>query len=112
MGKQFLEGIFSLMDITPENAAQTRARLLRVIAHARMHVETGDYVFAECPVDNFAIVWVAHCKALVRDERVWSALVPAELVANKEVAATQTPDKFTLLCFHFDSLIPNSGFVG
>jgi Family of unknown function (DUF6196) len=93
------------MDITPETPEQTQARLLRVIADARMHVEAGEFAFAEVPQDQFPSQWIAHSKAFVRDEHVWSALVPASL-------APGASDKFVLLCFHFDANIPNSGFVG
>lgn len=93
------------MDITPETPEQTQARLLRVIAHARMHVEAGEFAFAEVPLSQFPSHWIAHSKAFVRDEQVWSALVPASL-------APEASDKFVLMCFHFDADIPNSGFVG
>jgi hypothetical protein len=93
------------MDITPETLEQTQARLLRVIAHARMDVEAGEFAFAEFSLQQLPTDLVAHSKALVRDDQVWSALVPAAL-------APEAGDKFALLCFHFDPAIPNSGFVG
>jgi Family of unknown function (DUF6196) len=93
------------MDITPETPEQTQARLLRVIAQARLHLETGEFAFAEYPQQQFPLQLIAHSKAFVRDEEVWSALVPASF-------APEASDTFVLMCFHFDANIPNSGFVG
>ena len=96
------------MDVTPETPEQTRERLLRVMAHARADVLADDYTFAEFPVAEFP----AHLAslaggalALVRDEAVWSALLPAP-------ASTKPEDRYTVVCFHFAPDIPNSGFVG
>jgi hypothetical protein len=96
------------MDVTPETPEQTRRRLLRVMAHARADVLPGDYTFAEFPVVEFP----AHLAslaggalALVRDEAVWSALLPAPV-------PTQPEDRYAVVCFHFAPGIPNSGFVG
>lgn len=97
------------MDVTPETPEQTRERLLRVMAHARADVLPGDYTFAEFPVAQFpghlASTLASGALALVRDEAVWSALLPA---------STQTPaeDRYAVVCFHFAANIPNSGFVG
>ena len=96
------------MDVTPETPEQARRRLLRVMAHARADVLPGDYTFAEFPVAEFP----AHLAslaggalALVRDEAVWSALLPAS-------TQTRAEDRYAVVCFHFAAGIPNSGFVG
>ncbi len=78
------------------------------MAHARADVLPGDYTFAEFPVAEFP----AHLAslaggalALVRDEAVWSALLPAS-------TQTRAEDRYAVVCFHFAAGIPNSGFVG
>ena len=97
------------MDVTPETPEQTRKRLLRVMAHARVDVLPGDYTFAEFPLAQFPAHLVAHpaieALALVRDHAVWSALVPAP-------ASAQAEDRYAVVCLHFAPDIPNSGFVG
>jgi len=97
------------MDVTPETPEQTRRRLLRVMAHARADVLPGDYTFAEFPVTQFpthlAATLASGALALVRDEAVWSALLPAQ-------AKTPEDDRYAVVCFHFAAGIPNSGFVG
>ena len=97
------------MDVTPETPEQTRKRLLRVMAHARADVLPGDYTFAEFPVTQFpthlASTPASGALALVRDEAVWSALLPAS-------AQTPAQDRYAIVCFHFSADIPNSGFVG
>ncbi len=97
------------MDISPETPEQTRSRLLRVMAHARMDVLPGDHTFAEFPVAQFPAQLASRLAdsalALVRDQDVWSALLPTPV---------QTPaqDRYAVVCFHFAPDIPNSGFVG
>lgn len=97
------------MDVTPETPEQTRERLLRVMAHARADALPGDYTFAEFPVAQFpahlASTLAGGALALVRDEAVWSALLPAP-------AHTRAEDRYAVVCFHFAAGIPNSGFVG
>jgi len=97
------------MDITPETPEQAHQRLLRVMAHARVDVLPCDYTFAEFPAAQFpadlASSLASNALALVRDQAVWSALVPAS-------AQTKEEDRYTVVCFHFAPDIPNSGFVG
>jgi len=97
------------MDVTPETQEQTRKRLLHVMAHARADVLPGDYTFAEFPVAQFPVhlasTLAGGALALVRDEAVWSALLPAP-------AQTPVQDRYAVVCFHFAANIPNSGFVG
>jgi hypothetical protein len=93
------------MDVTPETSEQTDARLLRVMAQAKLTVFDEPYVFAHCSAEQFPTQWLASAKAFVRDEQVWSALMPAS-------KAPQSQEHFKLLSFHFDAGVPNSGFVG
>jgi Family of unknown function (DUF6196) len=94
-----------IMDVTPETPVQTSARLLRVMAHARMDVLTQTYTFEEHPVAQFPAHLATSALAFVRDHAVWSALVPAQ-------PFTQSSDSYTIVAFHFAPDIPNSGFVG
>ncbi|MBA3593061.1 MAG: hypothetical protein H0W47_04585 [Polaromonas sp.] len=97
------------MDISPETPEQTRRRLLRVMAHARVDVLPGDHTFAEFPMAQFpahlASSLASSALALVRDQDVWSALLPAP-------AQTPAQDCCAVVCVHFAPDIPNSGFVG
>ena len=97
------------MDISPETPEQTRRRLLRVMAHARVDVLPGDHTFAEFPVTQFpahlASSLAGSALALVRDQDVWSTLLPAP-------AQTGAQDRYAVVCVHFAPDIPNSGFVG
>ena len=97
------------MDVTPETPEQTRQRLLRVMANARVDVQPGDYTFTEFPLAEFpthlAESLAGRALALVRDHAVWSALVPAS-------ASTAPQDRYAVVCLHFAPDIPNSGFVG
>lgn len=97
------------MDISPETPEQTRRRLLRVMAHARVDVLPGDHTFAEFPVAQFpahlASSLAGSALALVRDQDVWSALLPAP-------AQTPAQDRYGVVCFHFAPESPHSGFVG
>jgi Family of unknown function (DUF6196) len=93
------------MDVTPETSEQTQARLLRVMAHARMDVLTQSYTYVEHPVEQFPAHLAGGALAFVRDETVWSALVSV-------LPTTPASDSYTIVAFHFAPDIPNSGFVG
>ena len=97
------------MDTSPETPEQTRRRLLRVMAHARVDVLPGDHTFAEFPLARFpahlASSLAGSALALVRDQDVWSALLPAP-------AQTPAQDRYAVVCVPFAPDIPNSGFVG
>ncbi len=93
------------MDVTPETSEQTRARLLRVMAHARMDVLTQSYTYVEHPVAQFPAHLAGSALAFVRDQTVWSALIPVP-------PTTPASDSYTVVAFHFAPDIPNSGFVG
>lgn len=92
-----------MVDISHENTAQTEARLFRVIKTARLTVYAQPHAFLEFPLSEFPRQARVDALALVRDDRVWSQLVPCS--DDKE-------DLFTLFRFHFPPDADNSGFVG
>lgn len=91
------------MDVSHESRADTRARLLRVLAGAELHVFEDPHVFETLgpsptpPLDDDVL-------ALVRDDDGWSRLVP-----DREGLASE---RFRILRFHFPAGLDNSGFVG
>ncbi len=91
------------MYISHETAQQTRERLGRVIRAAEWAVHPGTYAFLESPVDDFPADQAARALALVRDDAVWSALVPCNDPAR---------ERFAVFSFHFQPDLDNSGFVG
>lgn len=91
------------MYISQETPEQTQQRLLKVIAEARLETFTDTYIFNEFLLEEFPAKASMHALAFVRDEEVWSELVPSQ-DANLEL--------FTLFSFHFKNDLDNSGFVG
>jgi hypothetical protein len=91
------------MDISYETPEQTQQRLLQVIAHAQLHVLDGTYAFEEFPLPDFLRRVTPSALALVRDDEVWSQLVPS---------ADRTQELCTVFRFHFEAGLDNSGFVG
>lgn len=91
------------MYISSESAEQTTARLRRVIAAAQLRWLEGAYAYEEYPLCGFPANRVEHALAFVRDEQVWSVLVPATDAA---------PEPFAVFSFHFAAFLDNSGFVG
>ncbi len=93
------------MDVTPETEVQTHTRLQQVMTHARAIQFAGDYTFTEYAANAFPAHELHRALAFVRDEKSWSALLPA---------STNTPpdERYLLISFHFAADIPNSGFVG
>ncbi|ANH68545.1 DUF6196 family protein [Mitsuaria sp. 7] len=92
-----------MVDISRETVEQTERRLRRVITQARLRVYPGTWAFEEFPLDSFATSVRPDALALVRDDAVWSQLVPSE-----DAGA----DLFGLFRFHFPAGADNSGFVG
>jgi hypothetical protein len=95
------------MDVSHETSEQTETRLRRVIAAAEFRVFSGLFCFAEFPLNAFPAHCAADALALVRDEDVWSALLPAQ-----HDAAPHGAEQFGLFSFHFAPGLDNSGFVG
>lgn len=91
------------MYISQETVQETRARLARVIREAEWVIHPGTYAFVESAVDDFPADQVAHALALVRDDAVWSALVPND---------DPSQERFSVFSFHFQPGLDNSGFVG
>ena len=91
------------MYVSHETAIQTQDRLRKVIAEAELFVYERPYVFEEVSVDRFPAHHLGGALAFVRDEEVWSALVPQR---------QQQQEAFSIFSFHFPPNLDNSGFVG
>lgn len=92
-----------MVDISHETVEQTEHRLRRVITEARLHIYRDTYTFVEFPLDQFPEAIRADALALVRDDTVWSQLVPSHDSQNEQ---------FGIFRFHFPAGADNSGFVG
>ncbi|GAB5101259.1 hypothetical protein YK56LOC_69760 [Caballeronia sp. HLA56] len=68
-----------------------------------MKLYLEDYVFEEFSLGEFGTAVQAGALALIRDEAVWSQLVPCR---------EETDDMFAVFRFHFPVHADNSGFVG
>ncbi|WP_374334292.1 DUF6196 family protein [Leeia sp.] len=93
------------MYISQETPEATHARLCQVLAQAELVVHEGAYTFMETPVSAFPLHALEHALAFVRDDAVWSALIPCQEGADD-------PEAFILFSFHFPPGLDNSGFVG
>ncbi len=91
------------MYVSHETPDQTERRLSRVIAQSEFVVFDTPYAFVETDVASFPIERLPHALAFVRDDQVWSALVPCD-----------EPDRerFVIFGFHFTPNLDNSGFLG
>lgn len=91
------------MYISHETREAMQVRLLQVIRQADLVVYTAPYAYVEGPVQAFDIELTEKALALVRDDAVWSALVPSDSPAQEQ---------FLVFRFHFPAGLDNSGFVG
>lgn len=91
------------MDISHESPQQTQARLERVLALAECRTFAAPYAFVETPANAFPEHLTSTALGFVRDDEVWSALVPSD---------DATAERFFVFSFHFPAGIDNSGFVG
>ena len=91
------------MYISDETPEQTGIRLRRVLCEAQLAVFPAPYAFVEVGVADFPLELVPAALAFVRDDQVWSALVPA---------TSPEQEQFMLFSFHFTPGLDNSGFVG
>lgn len=91
------------MYISRESPAETDARLRKVIARTRVKIYDEPYAFIESPLSAFPVAIDSRALALVRDDRVWSQLVPSEDAAL---------ERFMIFRCHFPAGADNSGFVG
>jgi hypothetical protein len=89
------------MYISNETFEQTETRLEKVIKTANFRIFEGLYYFKEIPLAEF--VFDKEALAIVRDNEVWSLLIPE----TKDVC-----EKFKIFSFHFQEGLDNSGFVG
>jgi hypothetical protein len=85
-----------------ETSEQTHARLRHVIQHAWLKVYGGRWVFEEFPAVEFNTRVSPEAIALVRDDQVWSQLVPH----------FGQGEAYRVLSFHFPPGVDHSGFVG
>jgi hypothetical protein len=92
-----------MVDISDETPAQTEARLFKVIKTARLMTYPDSYAFLEFPLSEFPRSARADALAFVRDDEVWSQLVPC---------SDGSESLFGLFRFHFPPNADNSGFVG
>jgi Family of unknown function (DUF6196) len=92
-----------MVNISQETSTETEARLRRVIQLARLTLWDTPHAFVEFPRAAFRERADPDALAFVRDETVWSMLVPAPPGA---------PEPFAIWCFHFPAGVDNSGFVG
>lgn len=91
-----------MVSISHEDPATTDSRLRRVIQSARVEFYDGAWSFDEFPVHEFTERASSDALALVRDDQVWSQLLPH----------SGEGQQFALFRFHFPDGIDNSGFVG
>jgi hypothetical protein len=92
-----------LMYVSTETPSQTVHRLREVIRTAELVRYEAHYVFAEFDANQFPVHLIKTALAFVRDEDVWSALVPG---------GDTNAEQFVLFSFHFKPGLDNSGFVG
>lgn len=95
-----------MVSISSETAEQIEARLVQVISEAELVVHDGSWWFEESDVPP---VLTPEVLAVVRDEEVWSSLVPAPEGAGADGTGAE---RFGLFSFHFPHAADNSGFVG
>jgi len=89
------------MYISKETKEVTDIRLQQVIIKSEFKILEGVYHFIEKPVDNF--YFEPDAVAVIRDDDVWSFLVPGE---------SNIGENFKIFRFHFEDNLDNSGFVG
>jgi hypothetical protein len=92
-----------MVDISYETVEETDMRLRHVIRAAELRVYKRSYAFAEFALDEFPVAVDPEAIALVRDDEIWSQLVP-----HHDGAA----EPFAIFRFHFPAALDNSGFVG
>jgi hypothetical protein len=93
------------MYISQESKEDVEKRLLNVIRDSQLHIFEQPYFFQEFPLTAFSSL-NSEALALVRDENVWSQLVPYDASLQNKA------ETFFVLSFHFPENIDNSGFVG
>ncbi len=92
-----------MVQISQETLEETDIRLRRVIAKADFRIYEGTFAFEEFPLRDFQSNARPDALALVRDNEVWSQLVPF---------SDKSQELFSIFSFHFAGCADNSGFVG
>lgn len=92
-----------MVNISHENPDEIEARLLRVTAQARLQLYPVTYAFLEFGLADFPLAVRPDALAIVRDDAVWSQLVPCR---------DEGQELFGIFRFHFPEGVDNSGFVG
>ena len=92
-----------MVNISHESPEQCRDRLLKVITQCEFKVYRGSYAFQEFPLSDFPGKPDPAALAFVRDDEVWSQLVPC---------SDKSEELFAIFRFHFPTGVDNSGFVG
>ncbi|MDB9724609.1 DUF6196 family protein [bacterium] len=91
-----------MVQISYETLEEADIRLRGVIAEASFKIYKGAFAFEEFPLADINR-FNKEALALVRDDQVWSQLVPS---------SDQEQELFFIFSFHFDGCNDNSGFVG
>lgn len=91
------------MHVSQETREQTHTRLKRVLSESEFVAYERPYAFVETSASRFPIELVPEALAFVRDQEVWSALVPS---------SSPEQEQFLVFGFHFTPGLDNSGFVG
>lgn len=92
-----------MVHISSESPAETDARLRRVISSTQIRFYDEPYAFVEFPASGFPAAVDPGALALVRDEGLWSQLVPS---------LDPDAERFMVFRCHFPAGMDNSGFVG
>jgi len=87
--------------ISTETSEQTESRLKKVIQTSDLKIYDKEYYFKEVTIDKFQ--FEEQALAIVRDEEVWSFLIPSE---------SSETENFKVFSFQFEEGLDNSGFVG
>lgn len=89
------------MYISKETKEETEERLKKVLKTSSFKIFEEPYYFRETSVNEFQ--FDPDALAMVKDDEVWSLLVPVEKDGT---------ENFKIFSFHFEDGLDNSGFVG
>ncbi len=89
------------MHISKETLEETEQRLLKVLRSASLKIFEEPYFYKESKITDFN--FDPKALAMVKDNDVWSYLIPSE---------SDKTENFKMFSFHFKDGLDNSGFVG
>ncbi|MEQ5774999.1 hypothetical protein J4E05_05695 [Thalassospira sp. NFXS8] len=92
-----------MVNISQETPEQTDTRLRQVMVQTQFKAYAEPYIFDEFPITEFSARIRKDALAIVRDDDVWSQLVPAK---------DDRGEQFQIFRLHFPAGADNSGFVG